>query len=313
MRRTDVIVPESKWIEEQTVQRVLAKVRDILEEEPACLELAGEFVVVGDIHGDIDTLLRIFNKKGHPPDASYVFLGDYVDRGQFSCEVVFLLFALKVMFPDKMHLIRGNHECRSVTKIHGFRKECIDAFSLDTYNLIMNCFDELPILAVLNNAVLCVHGGIPKKVLDSLDSVMKVRGKSSNEVSDDILWSDPDPDIEDFEESSRGRGHLYGKRACLDFLKRHQLQFLIRSHQLCVDGYDYPFGPDGRVLTIFSSCDYCGLRNDCGIVQVSAKRMDAEYFCPMKKDEIARRRILIPSCVLDWRIRTHPCTDVLVV
>jgi protein phosphatase len=285
------------WIDEKVIIAIVQAAGECLRQDPACLRLTGDFIVVGDLHGDIDSLLRIFERGGYPPKRSYLFLGDYVDRGENSCAVVFLLFALKVLFPQNVYLIRGNHESRGVTRVHGFRKECYEEFSAEMYRAIMRTFDELPLIAILNDIIICVHGGIPNKNI-AIDSITKPEREAFSEAMDDLLWSDPHPDVENFEDSGRGRGHLFGKRACLDFLKGNKLQFLIRSHQLCMEGYDYPFGPDGRVLTIFSSCDYCGMMNDSGIVFVGLSRMDAEYFSPVPACDMSERHVMIPEFLL---------------
>lgn len=82
------------------------------------------FIIVGDLHGNIDDLLRIFEDNSYPPDAKYVFTGDYVDRGTCSVEIMLLLFSLKNLYPNHIFLLRGNHESQDICSIYGFQSEC---------------------------------------------------------------------------------------------------------------------------------------------------------------------------------------------
>lgn len=88
------------------------------------LRLANPLVVVGDIHGQFFDLVNIFEKFGSPPHTHYLFLGDYVDRGKFCIEVMTLILMLKVSYPESLHLLRGNHEGRTMTTFYNFKIEC---------------------------------------------------------------------------------------------------------------------------------------------------------------------------------------------
>jgi protein phosphatase len=267
--------------------------------DPPGLSLSGEFLVVGDLHGDLATLLRILERYSYPPERSYLFLGDYVDRGTCSCGVVLLLFALKVLYPDRVYLIRGNHEFRAVTEVYGFRTECLNCFSEEFYDEVLLCFAELPLYAILNARVFCVHGGIPVKV-SGLRDLVKQKDEECSKIAEDLLWSDPSVESPGFRNSYRGKGHLFGSKAVSDFLDQTGLSFVIRSHEMCQEGYDYPFGGAGGVMTVFSSCDYCGNMNDSGVVLVGKRKMDADYFEPITEEDEAQRRIAFPEWLLEY-------------
>lgn len=122
-----------------------------LVKEPNLLRLeAREYVIVGDVHGQFEDLQRIFFKYGMPPRTSYIFLGDMVDRGDRSLEVMTLLLALKLEHPDHIFLLRGNHETAEVTHHFGFREECDSRSGPTTWKHFVSVFDALPLVSPLH-------------------------------------------------------------------------------------------------------------------------------------------------------------------
>lgn len=117
-------------------------------------------IVIGDIHGQFFDMMHMYEKMVKPPVAHLLFLGDYVDRGIFSVEVLIFLFALKACFPNRVTMLRGNHECRAMTEFFTFREECIRKYDQEVYEMFMETFDLMPVAAVANKDYLCVHGGI---------------------------------------------------------------------------------------------------------------------------------------------------------
>lgn len=126
---------------EKEIISLCSKVSQIFNREPQIIPLKGNFVIVGDIHGSIDSLLRIFNHFNYPPKTSYIFLGDYIDRGKFSCEVIIFLYSLKILHPMNIFMIRGNHECELMASVNGFKKECLKKYSKLVYEAIIKSFD----------------------------------------------------------------------------------------------------------------------------------------------------------------------------
>ena len=131
------------------------------------MEAHAPYTVVGDLHGQYFDLMRIFEVAGDPPHTRFVFLGDYVDRGKFSCEVMLYLLALKLTFPGCVTLLRGNHESAAVSGHFGFKEECKAKYGLSLYYRFLLCFQCMPLacrVATPHGDVLCLHGGLSPEV-----------------------------------------------------------------------------------------------------------------------------------------------------
>jgi diadenosine tetraphosphatase ApaH/serine/threonine PP2A family protein phosphatase len=187
------------------------------------VKLKSPITVCGDIHGQFFDLLELFNHGGHWDKACYIFLGDYVDRGYHSVETFLFLLALKVRFPERVTLIRGNHESRIITQVYGFYDECVKKFgSVDVWHLCTDVFDYLPIAATIDNEVLCVHGGLSPDI-ETLDQINQLDRKKELPESGpicDLMWSDPDeaPSVAyEWRESDRGVGFCFNSNAVSKF------------------------------------------------------------------------------------------------
>ena len=117
-------------IKEKDISLLIKMAREVFMEQPVFLELEAPIKVFGDIHGQFTDLLRIFEHGGFPPEANYLILGDYVDRGKYSLETIILLFAYKVKFKENIFLLRGNHECAQINRIYGFYDDCKRRYSI---------------------------------------------------------------------------------------------------------------------------------------------------------------------------------------
>lgn len=231
--------------------KIITKSKKILQQENNILYLNGNFNVVGDIHGQIFDFLKmknLFNLNN-----KILFLGDYVDRGLNSVELFIYLMVWKILNKDGIYLLRGNHENRSQTSAYGFKLECISKYDIFIYWKICEVFEFLPVAAIINNTYFCLHGGIsPNLSIEWLEKMDRIQ--EYNEISI-ILWGDPSEKIDYFIESQRGAGYIFGKSATLDFLKKVNCKYLVRSHQLVFDGVEELF--DKKCITIWSAPNYC--------------------------------------------------------
>lgn len=172
-----------------------AQARDILVEESNVQRVDSPVTICGDIHGQFYDLMELFRVGGACPDTNYLFLGDFVDRGLYSVETFLLLLALKVRYPDRMTLIRGNHESRQITQVYGFYDECTRKYgSANVWRYCCDVFDYMSLGAVVDGRVFCVHGGLSPSIV-SLNQIRTIDRKQEvphDGAMCDLLWSDPD-------------------------------------------------------------------------------------------------------------------------
>ena len=280
---------------EETIEALIKRARNAFDAEESLLDLDGDYVVVGDIHGNVDDLLRIFERHGYPPSTNYLFLGDYVDRGAHSIEVLLLLYSLKVLFPDSVSMLRGNHECENITAFYGFKRDCLKFLSERLYRKFVNSFASLPFAAVLNGIYFCVHGGISPE-LTSVEDIMKLEKpmiSADSPLARDLVWSDPSSAACGFEDSDRGTGKLFDGDVLKEFLKENDLKMLVRSHEYCERGSCQPIK---RCLTVFSCTDYCGFGNKAAVLVVGNEGdYKVEAFNPLSEEDLRRRRVIVPE------------------
>uniref|UniRef100_A0A7S1B7S2 Serine/threonine-protein phosphatase n=1 Tax=Corethron hystrix TaxID=216773 RepID=A0A7S1B7S2_9STRA len=242
------------------------KTREVLLSQPMLLELGSPIKIVGDVHGQYPDLLRLFEYGGFPPESNYLFLGDYVDRGKQSLEVINLLFAYKVKYPENFFLLRGNHECMGISRIYGFYDECRRRYSVKMWKQFCNVFNCLPCAAVIDDKIICIHGGLSPELnqLDQLASIARPCDVPDTGLLCDLLWADPDPSITGWGENDRGVSFTFGCDVVTQFLRRHDLDLLVRAHQVVEDGYEFFAGRE--LVTLFSAPNYCGEFDNAGAI-----------------------------------------------
>ena len=251
--------------------------------EPTLLELTSPVIVVGDLHGHILDLVRIFQTYGLPPKSSYLFLGDLIDRGEFSTETVLLLFILKVLYPRSVNILRGNHEFQNSAEQFGFLHEVTASYTRATFDAFMQAFSWLPLAAVIDRTTLCIHGGVGS-TLSTAGQIRLISRPILNLESDVVsgmLWSDPTDETDGFVFSRRGAGAKFGQTALFELLAASRLERLVRGHEFKQEGTSTMF--DGHCVTIFSASNYCGMKRNVGAVMEmrGPEEMEAKIFPPL--------------------------------
>jgi len=265
-----------------TLLWVLKKVRDVFSSQPVFLDLDGPVNVCGDIHGQYSDLVQIFFRLGFPSTQNYLFLGDYVDRGDRSIEVIMLLFCYKIIYPQRFFMLRGNHESASITKHYGFYKECMDRYGSNAlWKSCIETFNMMPCSARIGRRILCMHGGLSPNLthVSQLNTIKRPTDIPDTGLLCDILWSDPEMNNDTIRgkwgENSRGVSYTFGESTLDKFLKNNDLDLICRGHQVVEDGYEF-FG-GRKLVTVFSAPRYCGEFDNKGAVLVVSEDMTCSF------------------------------------
>ncbi|ETO10261.1 hypothetical protein RFI_27116, partial [Reticulomyxa filosa] len=166
-----------QYLTEAQVKALCQKALEILMEESNVQRINPPVIICGDIHGQFYDLRELFKVGGEIPSCNYLFMGDFVDRGYNSVETFLWLLALKVRYPSKITLIRGNHESRQITQVYGFYEECMRKFgSVNVWRYCTDIFDYLSLSAMIGDRVFCVHGGLSPSI-NTLDQIRLIDRK----------------------------------------------------------------------------------------------------------------------------------------
>lgn len=265
------------------IQTVLTEEERLLNSEEVVIKIDGRKVeIVGDIHGNIYALNVVlkyfFENLSQDKNFAILFLGDYVDRGTESIKCFLTLAKLKILFPNNVYLLRGNHETNYILKSkqvnnYTLAYECMalgnqyDA----VHSMFQRAFANLSLAAIIDGRCICVHGGIPdleilslknNDFIDILSDLKKPISESNNPIVSQVLWNDPLDDIDTFSVNLERGGGFYkyfGKIALKKFLDSKNSIMLIRAHQYCDEGYKFSLSK--KVLTLFSHPHYCERQN----------------------------------------------------
>ena len=292
-------------VDKTIILSICDEVISILEKGPTLLHLRPGVKIFGSLHGQYRELLRFFDAYGVPDinpffeksdieALDYLFLGNFVDRGKHSLEVILMLFALKLKFPQQIHLIRGSHEDQEINWKDGLAYECKTrlrenpASPNSVYCRLNRVFEYLPLAAVLGNKILCIHSGIGNNV-ESLQQIAEIKrpfklnhldqSLIEQKIVFDLLWSDPVLDFESKENMPNekrdniagGKIIRFGTQRIKDFLEKNHLEIIVRSHE-CVSQGCEKFG-NTNLYTIFSHSGYGGLYSNHAAI-LHYKRVD---------------------------------------
>uniref|UniRef100_A0A3Q3XF64 protein-serine/threonine phosphatase n=1 Tax=Mola mola TaxID=94237 RepID=A0A3Q3XF64_MOLML len=230
-------------LQENEIRGLCLKSREIFLSQPILLELEAPLKICGDIHGQYYDLLRLFEYGGFPPESNYLFLGDYVDRGKQSLETI-CLFA-------------------SINRIYGFYDECKRRYNIKLWKTFTDCFNCLPIAAIVDEKIFCCHGGaLSADSMEQIRRIMRPTDVPDQGLLCDLLWSDPDKDVLGWGENDRGVSFTFGSEVVAKFLHKHDLDLICRAHQVVEDGYE--FFAKRQLVTLFSAPNYCGEFDNAG-------------------------------------------------
>lgn len=250
------------------VKLLIRDVVDLMREEYVrsngipLLPNTGNYVIVGDLHGDITSLEYILKavEKLELSEYTLIFLGDYVDRGTGQVETISTLLEIKLRYPDKVFLLRGNHEPPDYLPVypHDFPHELTAIYGIvngrKLYEEFKRAFQLLPRALIIKEIALLLHGGPPIYNIDSASGPHEyLLGRNFEEdakVLEDILWNDPIEGKESFIESYRGAGHMFGTKVTEAALRITGTKLVIRGHEPCLNGFK--FNHNKKVLTLFS-------------------------------------------------------------
>ena len=270
---------------ETEIRALCAKAKEVFISQPVLLELEAPLKICGDIHGQYYDMLKLFEHGKFPPESNYLFLGDYVDRGKQSLETICLLLAYKIKFPENFFLLRGNHECASINRVYGFYDECKRRFSVRVWKTFTECFNCLPAAAIIDDKILCMHGGLSPELtsLEQIKRLIRPTDVPDQGLLCDLLWSDPSPDVQGWGENERGVSYTFGSDVVQAFLKKHGLDLICRAHQVVEDGYE--FFAKRQLVTLFSAPNYCGEFDNSGAMMTADAALTCSFqlLKPVKK------------------------------
>ncbi len=272
--KIEEILEELNYIKVDSLERTIEEVSRILELERR-IKKSGDFnvnedliyctpadldrcVIIGDIHGDLVSLLEIFRRikieEALEEKSAIIFLGDYGDRGEKSVEVYYLLLNLKRHYKDKIILLRGNHEGPDdlLAQPHDLPLQFIEKYGHEgyfAYLRLRGLFEKLYLAFLVIGKFIALHGGIPSKALTPDDIALARKIHPKKRLLEELLWNDPMEEL-GLKESYRGAGMLFGKDITEKFLVRNNLMLVIRGHEPAREGYSITH--DGRVVTVFS-------------------------------------------------------------
>eukprot|EP01012_Entosiphon_sulcatum_P041314 TRINITY_DN55148_c0_g1_i1.p1 TRINITY_DN55148_c0_g1~~TRINITY_DN55148_c0_g1_i1.p1 ORF type:complete len:307 (+),score=43.80 TRINITY_DN55148_c0_g1_i1:107-1027(+) len=274
-------------LSEAHVKVMCEKATEIFMNESNVQPVHAPVTICGDVHGQFHDLQELFRIGGKAPDTNYLFMGDYVDRGTNSVETVTLLVMLKIRYRDRIFMTRGNHESRQITQVYGFYEECMRKYhSANVWKMFMDLFDYMPLTAVVEGEIFCLHGGLSPSIdtLDHIRSLDRVQDVPHEGPMCDLLWSDPDERC-GWGISPRGAGYTFGSDITEQFNAVNGLKLIARAHQLVMEGYNWSH--NRMVVTIFSAPNYCyRCGNQASIMEVSDNMANTFFqFDPAPRQE----------------------------
>ena len=269
-------------LDKNYISNLITEALNQLKASSPLIKLRSPVKIFGSINGQYNDLMRYFSLFGRPSElkgdiesCDYLFLGNFTNRGAFSLETVCLLLALKIKYNGHFHLLRGNQEDIEISKLYGLADECKEKLKEDInqqnsiFQQLCNLFEYLPLAAVINNQIFCAHSGISKnglylKEIQRLTFPIKIK---SCQIAKDLLWNTPNI----YENTNFNKlfpieykPEQFNANSLDTLFNNNKLKLMIRSHDVCQKGIGNCFGD--RIITIFSSTNYCGVYQNAGAI-----------------------------------------------
>ncbi|KAK8848289.1 hypothetical protein M9Y10_019349 [Tritrichomonas musculus] len=249
-------------IERENLIQICDLAKKCLLEDKTLLRIKPRVRIIGDLRGNYNHIWDMI--CGNEPTDQFLFLGDYVNNGKNSIEVITLVLCMKLIAPNQVFLLRGRQETPNMTDNCGFKEECLSCFDKEIYDKFLEVFECLPLAAIITDidktkSILCMNGGLSPNLtnVDQIDQIERPIKNVEKGLPYEILFSDPSAEITKFTPNKSVKGaYLYGKTAAHTFLKNNELDHIVTSHQFSKNGYSYPFNEDHSVFSIFSTPDY---------------------------------------------------------
>ncbi|CAD5213246.1 unnamed protein product [Bursaphelenchus xylophilus] len=268
--------------------------------QPALLQIGSSslpLTICADIHGQFRDVRMLVDRHGFVDKHSYLFLGDYADRGTQGVETISFLFAAKVLHPERVFLLRGNHEDYNTSMVYGLLDECLEKFGnycgQRLWLCFVNAFNHMPFAALVDKKILCMHGGLSPEI-HNVEDINKIRRPSMIPLygmACDIVWSDPLNQHDGWSLSPRGISFTFDDSVVEKFCEANGIDLIVRGHQITNEMHrnGYQFSPGGRVLTLFTASDYLRTSNTGATLTVTPN-LEAHFtlFRPVDRKRLKR-------------------------
>ena len=248
---------------------ILIQAKEIFKKESNLINVRAPVTICGDIHGQFFDLIELFKIGGDSPSSNYLFLGNYINGGFYSVECISLLLCLKVRYPNRIHLLRGLHESRLISQAYGFYDECLSKYgNSNTWKYFTDLFDYLPLVAIIDSKIFCVHGGLSPSIetLDQINIIDRFKEIPDEGAMYDLVSSDPEERIGWGAFPKGALTYLFGSDIVEEFNQTNNLNMIIRGHQLYKEGYFWYH--NGKTCSIFSAPNYKHRLNKAAIMEI---------------------------------------------
>ena len=255
MRLAEDVVGGKTKLTEAEILELITTFTDLYDSKPNVVEVPeGDTIYVGDLHGDFQSAQAIRDLFLQSPGFTFVFLGDYADRGPQQVATFNLAMALAIQYPERTLMLRGNHEADRVARMYGFFDVVKSQYNVDLYNAYCEVFKALPLAGISRSRVFSCHGGVPEGV-DSLAQIQSVNRRTvelDDPIAFQLAWNDPAEGDFHFRYNRRGGDtRTFGRMAFDEFVKSLNIRLMIRAHEVFFDGHKRFF--DGRLISVFST------------------------------------------------------------